>query len=120
MNSAPSIRKQLVVIAVVATAPWLVLALDPSMTHASRLDPSVPFGSSYYLDGIGFLSPWLITEVPATMTNVSLMDRLFLSRLVAMYADGLILVVVPWVTLRLSARALGFLGVLTNTRQAGR
>ena len=116
MISRPSIQRQLVLIAILATAPWLVLALEPSMVHASRLDPNVPFGSSYYLDGIGFVSPWLITEVPAVMKGVSLMDRLFFVQLARIYVEGLILVAIPWVALRLAARGLGFLRAPSNTR----
>ncbi|HUQ99703.1 MAG TPA: hypothetical protein VM166_09635 [Gemmatimonadaceae bacterium] len=115
MIPRPSIPRQIILIALVATAPWVVLALDPSFTHASRLDPSVPFGSSYYLNGIGFVSPWLITEVPTTMNNVSLMDRLFLGRLFGLYATAFILVGVLWVALRLAARTLGFLRAASTT-----
>jgi hypothetical protein len=79
------------------------------MVHASILDPSVPAWSSYYLDGIGFISPWLITEVPARMKGVTLMDRLFVGQLIRIYADSLILVAVPWTVLRLVARGYGFL-----------
>jgi hypothetical protein len=61
------------------------------------------------LDGIGFISPWLITEVPARMKGVTLMDRLFVGQLIRLYIDSLILVAVPWVVVRLVARAHGFL-----------
>jgi hypothetical protein len=116
MNSAPSIRRQLVLIAVVAIAPALVLAMEPSYVHASVLDPSVPAGSSYYLEGIGFFSPWLITEVPARMKDVSLMDRLFMGQLLRFYIVSLILVALPWTVLRLAARAHAFLRAPSNTR----
>ena len=115
MNSAPSIRRQLVLIAVVAIAPALVLAMEPSYVHASVLDPSVPAGSSYYLEGIGFFT-WLITEVPARMKDVSLMDRLFVGQLLRIYIVSLILVALPWTVLRLAARAHAFLRAPSNTR----
>jgi hypothetical protein len=103
MNSAPSIRSQLVVMAIVALAPTLILAMEPSYADASLLDPSMQRSASY-LEGIGFFNPWLITEVPPQMKNVSLMDRLFLGQLLRFYVLSLIFVALPWIVLRFAAR----------------
>ena len=93
-------------IAVVAIAPATILAFEPSFVHASVLDPSVPLGSSSYLAGIGFINPWLITEVPASMKHVTLSHRIFPGQLAGLYLLSLIVVAGFWSIIRLVARTI--------------
>jgi hypothetical protein len=76
MKSNPAIFRHLRVIALVALAPAFVLASEPTFVHESVLDPSLPPHSSAYVNALGGLFPWWITEVSPRLRHVSVADRL--------------------------------------------
>ena len=109
MSDTLSIHKQLGLTMLTALAPTVVLAFDPSFVHARVLDPNVPAHASEYLNGVGFLTPWLITEIPTRLRNVSLVDRVFPGQLLRLYVTSFILVAVLWVFVRFLGKAFSFI-----------
>jgi hypothetical protein len=74
-----------------------------------RMQQSRTLGHSPYVDGIGFVTPWLITEIPAGPDDVSSVDRIFPGQLLRLYAVSLFLVATLWGLLRLAANGAAFL-----------
>jgi hypothetical protein len=105
-NSA--IFQHLRLIAVVSLAPAFVLASEPTFVHASVLDPSVPPFYSAYLDALGGLFPWWITEVPPELRHVSVADRLNVLNLMTHYLISVILVAILWILVRTALQAATF------------
>ena len=86
-------------IAIVALAPTFVLAMEPTFVPATMVDPSLRC-SSCYLRAVGGFFPWFVTEVPAQLRNVSLLDRFDIANLAILFVICLIVVTLVWIALR--------------------
>lgn len=109
MKSNPAIVRHLRAIALVALAPTVVLASEPTFVHESVLDPSLPEHSSAYVDALGGLFPWWITEVPPRLSDVSLIDRLNVLNLMTHYLIAFTLVAILWALVRITLHAAAFI-----------
>jgi hypothetical protein len=108
MKSNPAIFSHLRAIALVALAPAFVLASEPTFVHESVLNPILPPHSSAYLDALGGLFPWWITEVPPRLTHVSAADRLNVLNLMKHYLISVVVVAILWVLVRTTLQAAAF------------
>ena len=109
MKSNPAVFRNLRAIAFVALAPAFVLASEPSFVHESVLDPTLAPHSSAYVDALGGLFPWWITEVPPRLSNVSVTDRLNVLNLMTHYLISAILVAILWVLVWVTLQAAAFI-----------